>query len=134
MEIGSFLLLVAITTVVVGVAMLAMAVGAMFKRKCLHGSCGGPAPRDANGELISCRDCPNRAQRGKAPTARGRRLLAAPGNVNGTRVRTPASLHVQGERGSKRHSTTLQLQTRALRSAAIRPDARGANPRQYLMQ
>ncbi len=76
MEIGSFPLLLALTTAVVGVAMLAMAVGAVFKRKCLRGSCGGPVLRDANGEVISCRDCPNRIKRRNAPTASQRRAPA----------------------------------------------------------
>ena len=132
--IGSFLLLVAITTAVVGVAMLAMAVGAMFKRNCLRGSCGGPALRDANGGVISCRDCPNRAQRGEAPTARGRRLLAAPRSERHPHAYARLA-HVQGETVSNRHATTtLRFQTRALQSAGGPADAHGANPRQHLMQ
>ena len=60
MDLTSFLLLGAAAIVVFAVGMLAMAVGAIFKRKCLRGSCGGPEVRDANGEVIACADCPNR--------------------------------------------------------------------------
>lgn len=73
MDIGSFLLLGVLTTLVFGGAMLAMAIGPMFKRKCLRGSCGGPSMRDANGEVISCHDCPNRAKRRSAPNLTFRR-------------------------------------------------------------
>lgn len=65
MDTATFVLLGAVTTVAFGFAMAAMAVGVMFKRKCLRGSCGGPVARDASGEVISCHDCPNRSkQRG----------------------------------------------------------------------
>jgi hypothetical protein len=37
-----------------------MAVGVMFRRPCLRGSCGGPEVRDASGERLSCATCPNR--------------------------------------------------------------------------
>lgn len=43
-----------------GLAVLAMAIGVMFKRPCLRGSCGGSAVHDANGQKLSCDDCPNR--------------------------------------------------------------------------
>jgi hypothetical protein len=43
-----------------GIAVLAMAVGVMFKRPCLRGSCGGTAVHDAQGRKLSCDDCPNR--------------------------------------------------------------------------
>ena len=39
---------------------LAMAVGVLFKRPCLRGSCGGPAVVGADGESLSCSTCPNR--------------------------------------------------------------------------
>jgi hypothetical protein len=44
----------------IGAAVAAMAVGVMFKRPCLRGSCGGPAMRGPDGEKLSCADCPNR--------------------------------------------------------------------------
>ncbi|HET9024926.1 MAG TPA: hypothetical protein VFN64_10160 [Burkholderiaceae bacterium] len=46
--------------VLIGAAVAAMAVGVMFKRPCLRGSCGGPAMIGRDGERISCADCPNR--------------------------------------------------------------------------
>ncbi len=67
MDIGSLLLLVALTVAVLGGGMLAMAIGVMFKRKCLRGSCGGDAVRDADGKVISCHDCPNRDKQHHAP-------------------------------------------------------------------
>jgi len=45
---------------VMGAAVLAMAVGVIFKRPCLRGSCGGPEVMGGDGEPISCAACPNR--------------------------------------------------------------------------
>ncbi len=45
---------------VIGAGVLAMAVGVMFRRPCLRGSCGGPAAKSASGESLSCATCPNR--------------------------------------------------------------------------
>ena len=44
----------------VGLGVAAMAVGVIFKRPCLRGSCGGPAIHTPQGEKISCATCPNR--------------------------------------------------------------------------
>ena len=44
------------------VAVLAMAVGVIFKRPCLRGSCGGPGVFSAQGEKLSCATCPNRVR------------------------------------------------------------------------
>ena len=41
-----------------------MAVGVMFKRPCLRGSCGGPAVLGADGSKLSCATCPNRRRQG----------------------------------------------------------------------
>lgn len=49
-----------ITLVVVGVAMVLMAVGLFFKRPCLRGSCGGPDLFDSEGESLTCAACPRR--------------------------------------------------------------------------
>jgi len=68
MEFGSLLLVGTLVASLFGAGMLAMAVGAMFKRDCLRGSCGGPPRRDANGNRISCGHCPNRAKRDGART------------------------------------------------------------------
>lgn len=40
----------------------AMALGSKLTGRCLRGSCGGPAVRDAGGEPISCESCPNRVR------------------------------------------------------------------------
>lgn len=45
-----------------GLAILAMAVGVIFKRPCLRGSCGGPEAMGVDGEPISCSACPNRSK------------------------------------------------------------------------
>jgi hypothetical protein len=52
----------------IGLAVAAMAVGVIFKRPCLRGSCGGPALLTARGEKLSCATCPNR-KRGAADKA-----------------------------------------------------------------
>jgi hypothetical protein len=44
----------------IGVAVAAMAIGVMFKRPCLRGSCGGPAVLGTDGKKLSCATCPNR--------------------------------------------------------------------------
>ena len=51
----------------IGVALAAMAVGVMFKRPCLRGSCGGPAVLGADGDKLSCATCPNRPRAGDSP-------------------------------------------------------------------
>jgi len=52
-----------LTLVALGVAVLAMAVGVIFKRPCLRGSCGGPEAFGPQGEKLSCATCPNRKTR-----------------------------------------------------------------------
>ena len=54
------LLTIALSLLAVAAAVAAMAVGVMFKRPCLRGSCGGREVRDAQGESLSCATCPNR--------------------------------------------------------------------------
>ncbi|MGL6109586.1 MAG: hypothetical protein ACRC2B_05740, partial [Rubrivivax sp.] len=44
----------------IGIAIVAMAVGVIFKRPCLRGSCGGPAVLGPDGQKLSCATCPNR--------------------------------------------------------------------------
>lgn len=56
-----------LTLAALGIAVLAMAVGVMFKRPCLRGSCGGPAVLGREGTPLSCETCPNR-QRRSTPT------------------------------------------------------------------
>ncbi len=68
METSALLPMFLVVLVLLGLGVLAMAVGVIFKRPCLRGSCGGPALHTAGGEKISCATCPNR-QRQAAETA-----------------------------------------------------------------
>jgi hypothetical protein len=52
--------------VLIGGGVLAMAIGVIFHRPCLRGSCGGPEAATARGERLSCATCPNRG-RGPRP-------------------------------------------------------------------
>ncbi len=53
----------------IAVAMLIMAVGIIFKRPCLRGSCGGPAIFDRDGDPLSCGACPRRKERERQAAA-----------------------------------------------------------------
>ena len=55
--------------VLIGASVAAMAIGVIFRRPCLRGSCGGPELKTAGGEAISCATCPNR--KAKHDTAKG---------------------------------------------------------------
>jgi hypothetical protein len=52
-----------LTLALFAVAMLVMAVGVIFRRPCLRGSCGGPEILDGSGEPLTCATCPNREKR-----------------------------------------------------------------------
>ena len=56
----SFAVVFVLALLLLGIGVAAMAIGVMFRRPCLRGSCGGPALHTAEGEKISCADCPNR--------------------------------------------------------------------------
>jgi len=60
--------LIILTVVIVGLVMVAMAVGTIFSGRCLRGSCGGPEVLGPDGEPLSCDTCPLREDRG-APDA-----------------------------------------------------------------
>ncbi len=47
----------------IGAGVLAMAVGVIFRRPCLRGSCGGPEAATLKGERLSCATCPNRGRK-----------------------------------------------------------------------
>lgn len=64
---GTLLVVVLASVVLVSVSVAAMAIGVMFRRPCLRGSCGGPELRTAGGEKLSCITCPNRKRRRQAP-------------------------------------------------------------------
>ena len=53
------------TTAIFALAMLVMAVGVIFRRPCLRGSCGGPEVLGPDGEPLTCATCPNRKKRRK---------------------------------------------------------------------
>jgi hypothetical protein len=56
----SWFAVLAVTLFFVGAAVLAMAIGVIFRRPCLRGSCGGPELHTADGRSLSCITCPNR--------------------------------------------------------------------------
>jgi hypothetical protein len=60
MDFATLLPVLAAVAVLIGLAVLAMAVGVLFRRPCLRGSCGGTAVTGPGGEKLSCADCPNR--------------------------------------------------------------------------
>jgi hypothetical protein len=62
------LVVVLASLVLVGASIAAMAIGVMFRRPCLRGSCGGREVRAANGEKLSCDTCPNRRRDGADST------------------------------------------------------------------
>lgn len=49
----------------IAAVMLVMAVGLLFRRPCLRGSCGGPDVLDADGRSLRCDACPRRAVGGE---------------------------------------------------------------------
>jgi hypothetical protein len=49
-----------LAAVLIGAAVLFMAVGVIFRRPCLRGSCGGADVFGPDGEKLSCATCPNR--------------------------------------------------------------------------
>jgi hypothetical protein len=72
--------IVAASIVLVGASVAAMAIGVMFKRPCLRGSCGGREVRDAHGVGLSCATCPNR---GRTPVrAESAREPGGPGRAS----------------------------------------------------
>jgi len=56
-------LVAGIAAVLIALAVAAMAIGVMFRRPCLRGSCGGPGVVRPDGETLSCGACPNRRPR-----------------------------------------------------------------------
>lgn len=62
MTLGTLGLVFVLALVLIGAAVAAMAIGVIFRRPCLRGSCGGPAVIGKDGERLSCASCPNRHQ------------------------------------------------------------------------
>ncbi len=61
-----WLLIFLLALAVIAGVLLAMAVGVIFKRPCLRGSCGGPAVQSPSGQSLSCATCPNRKRAASA--------------------------------------------------------------------
>jgi hypothetical protein len=57
---STFWLVFTIAAVLIGLGIAGMAIGVLFRRPCLRGSCGGPEVLGPGGEKISCATCPNR--------------------------------------------------------------------------
>ena len=55
-------LVAGIAVALIALAVAAMAIGVVFRRPCLRGSCGGPEVVGAGGEKLSCGACPNRSR------------------------------------------------------------------------
>ncbi len=60
MDLALLLPVFVVVLVLIGAGVLAMALGVIFRRPCLRGSCGGPGVTAPNGESLSCASCPNR--------------------------------------------------------------------------
>jgi hypothetical protein len=63
MNLDAFLPVFALALAAIGIAVAAMAIGVIFRRPCLRGSCGGPAVTGPGGTKLSCETCPNRRRR-----------------------------------------------------------------------
>lgn len=81
MRLETFLPVFLLALGAIGIALAAMAVGVMFKRPCLRGSCGGPAVLGPDGDKLSCATCPNRPRAGDSPPRT--RLAPPPGDSTG---------------------------------------------------
>jgi len=73
MTFDAFLPVFVLALAAIGIAVAAMAVGVMFKRPCLRGSCGGPAALAPDGTKLSCETCPNRRRRAAGAPESGTR-------------------------------------------------------------
>lgn len=60
MDWGLLAMVGGIAVVLITFAVAAMAIGVMFRRPCLRGSCGGPEILGPDREKLSCGACPNR--------------------------------------------------------------------------
>jgi hypothetical protein len=70
---ATLLVVLLASLVLIGASVAAMAIGVMFRRPCLRGSCGGPEVRMVSGEKISCVTCPNRHRPAAASDERAAR-------------------------------------------------------------
>jgi hypothetical protein len=61
MDLASLWVVFLTAAVLIGIVVLAMAIGVIFRRPCLRGSCGGAPVRGPDGQSLSCDNCPRRA-------------------------------------------------------------------------
>lgn len=61
------MMLLLLSIALIAGVMAVMAVGVIFKNRCLRGSCGGAEVFDADGEPLNCSTCPKRKNRGLRP-------------------------------------------------------------------
>lgn len=75
----NILLMILVVAAFFGVVVIAMAVGVIFRGKCLRGSCGGEAVIGPDGELLNCDSCPVRKDKEAMARAmsRGTRVPAS---------------------------------------------------------
>jgi hypothetical protein len=66
---ATWIVVFGLTLVLLAAGLVAMAIGVIFRRPCLRGSCGGPEVRTADGESLSCATCPNRKRTSSAGPA-----------------------------------------------------------------
>jgi len=59
---STFWLVFVLVLALMGIAVAAMAIGVMFRRPCLRGSCDGPAVIGPDSQKLSCDGCPNRSK------------------------------------------------------------------------
>jgi hypothetical protein len=72
MDFTTFLPILAVTLVLIGAAVIALAIGPLFGRRCIRGSCGGAAGAHDD-DRIACEGCPNRPARERAVDRAGGR-------------------------------------------------------------
>jgi hypothetical protein len=63
----TLLIVFSLALVLIAAGVLAMAIGVIFRRPCLRGSCGGAEAATGKGERLSCATCPNRRREPRAP-------------------------------------------------------------------
>ncbi len=60
MNLSTLVMVFVVVLALIGAGVLAMAIGVIFRRPCLRGSCGGPGVTGPDGKSLSCAGCPNR--------------------------------------------------------------------------
>ncbi len=75
----SFLVVMLFAFLFFGAIVVAMAIGVIFRGKCIRGSCGGEAMIGPDGDLLNCDTCPVRKDRERLSrgTSEGTRVPAS---------------------------------------------------------